>query len=90
MTRGQVVTAALLLIAVAGSAIGVVYTKYESRKLFVALQGLRAERDMIDIEWNRLQLELGAWANHARIEQAARDQLGMRVPRADEIVVVRQ
>ncbi len=90
MTRGQVVTAALLMIAVAGSAIGVVYTKYVSRKLFVELQGLRAERDVIDIEWNRLQLELGAWANHARIEQAAREQLGMRVPRADEIVVVRQ
>jgi cell division protein FtsL len=90
MTRGQVVTVALLLIAVAGSAIGVVYTKYVSRKLFVELQGLRAERDVIDIEWNRLQLELGAWANHARIEQAAREQLGMRVPRADEIVVVRQ
>ena len=90
MTRGQVVTAALLMIVVAGSAIGVVYTKYLSRKLFVELQGLRADRDVIDIEWNRLQLELGAWANHARIEQAAREQLGMRVPRADEIVVVRQ
>jgi cell division protein FtsL len=90
MTRGQVVTSILLMIAVAGSAIGVVYTKYVSRKLFVELQGLRAERDVIDIEWNRLQLELGAWANHARIEQAAREQLGMRVPRADEIVVVRQ
>lgn len=90
MTRGQVVTTALLVIAVAGSAIGVVYTKYVSRKLFVELQALRAERDVIDIEWNRLQLELGAWANHARIEQAAREKLGMRVPRADEIVVVRQ
>jgi len=90
VTRGQVVTAVLLTIAVAGSGIGVVYTKYLSRKLFVELQGLRGERDVIDVEWNRLQLELGAWANHARIEQAAREQLGMRVPRADEIVVVRQ
>lgn len=90
MTRGQVVTTALLVVAVAASAIGVVYTKYLSRKLFVELQGLRGERDVIDIEWNRLQLELGAWANHARIEQAAREQLGMRMPRADEIVVVRQ
>lgn len=90
MTRGQVVTAALLICAVTGSALGVVYTKYLSRKLFVELQGLRAERDVIDIEWNRLQLELGAWANHSRIEQVARDKLGMRVPRADEIVVVRQ
>jgi cell division protein FtsL len=90
MTRGQIITAAVLALTVAGSAIGVVYTKYLSRKLFVELQGLRSERDLIDAEWSRLQLELGAWASHVRIEQEAREKLGMRLPRADEIVVVRQ
>lgn len=90
MTRGQVAAAVLLVLAVTVSAISVVYTKYLSRKLFVELQGLRAEQDVVDIEWNRLQLELGAWANQARIEQVAREKLGMRVPRAEEIVVVRQ
>lgn len=89
MTRGQLVTAAALCLVVAGSGIGVVYSKYLSRKLFVELQGLRSERDVIDTEWSRLQLELGAWASHVRIEQEAREKLGMRVPRADEIVVVR-
>ena len=89
MTRGQLIVAGVLGLAVAGSAISVVYTKYLSRKLFVELQGLRSERDVIDTEWSRLQLELGAWASHVRIEQEARERLGMRVPRAEEIVVVR-
>ena len=89
MTRGQLIVAGVLGLAVAGSAIGVVYTKYLSRKLFVELQALRSERDIIDTEWSRLQLELGAWASHVRIEQEARERLGMRVPRAEEIVVVR-
>jgi cell division protein FtsL len=89
VTRAQLVLAAVLGLAVAGSGIGVVYTKYLSRKLFVEVQALRAERDVIDTEWSRLQLELGAWASHVRIEQEARERLGMRVPRAEEIVVVR-
>ncbi|MCU0767028.1 MAG: cell division protein FtsL [Gammaproteobacteria bacterium] len=89
MSRASVGTVAVLVLAVAASGIAVVYSKYVSRKLFVELQGLRAEHDVIDTEWSRLQLELGAWASHVRIEQVARERLGMRMPRADEIVVVR-
>ena len=89
MSRASVATVAVLVLAVAASGIAVVYSKYVSRKLFVELQGLRAEHDVIDTEWSRLQLELGAWASHVRIEQVAREKLGMRMPRADEIVVVR-
>jgi cell division protein FtsL len=89
MTRAQVGVLGALLVAVAASGISVVYAKFLTRKLFVELQGLRAERDVVDAEWSRLQLELGTWASHVRIEQIARDRLDMRVPRADEIVVVR-
>ena len=89
MSRASVGTVAVLVLAVAASGVAVVYSKYVSRKLFVELQGLRAEHDVIDTEWSRLQLELGAWASHVRIEQVARERLGMRMPRADEIVVVR-
>jgi cell division protein FtsL len=89
VSRASVGTVAVLVLAVAASGIAVVYSKYVSRKLFVELQGLRAEHDVIDTEWSRLQLELGAWASHVRIEQVARERLGMRMPRADEIVVVR-
>ena len=89
MSRGRIVTIGAVVLAVAASGIGVVYSKYASRKLVVELQGLRAEQDVIDTEWSRLQLELGAWASHVRIEQVARERLGMRMSRADEIVVVR-
>lgn len=84
-TRGLLLTlsAASLL-----SALGVVQAKYESRQLFVAVQEARAERDRLDTEWGRLQIELGTWGAHARVEQAARDQLDMRLPRPDEIIVV--
>ena len=89
MNRAGVFTVSVLAVAVAASGIAVVHSKFLSRKLFVELQGLRAEHDVIDTEWSRLQLELGAWASHVRMELVAREKLGMRMPRADEIVVVR-
>jgi cell division protein FtsL len=89
VSRGGIATVVVLVLAVAASGIAVVYSKYVSRKLFVELQDLRAVQDVIDTEWSRLQLELGAWASHVRIEQVAREKLGMRMPHADEIVVVR-
>jgi cell division protein FtsL len=81
---------AALLLAVLVSAVGVVHAKYQSRGLFVALQGLTRERDTIDEEWGRLQLELGAVGTHVRVERLARDELKMRLPRADEVIVLRR
>ena len=39
------------------SAIALVYTKHESRKLFVELEQLTTERDQLNIEWGQLQIE---------------------------------
>jgi len=39
------------------SAIALVYTKHESRKLFVDLETLTHERDQLNIEWGQLQIE---------------------------------
>ena len=55
------------------SAIALVYTKHESRKLFVELEGLTHQRDELNIEWGQLQIEQSTWAQHARIEQVATD-----------------
>ncbi|HEB99652.1 MAG TPA: cell division protein FtsL [Thiotrichales bacterium] len=78
----------LLLLAVLGSAIAVVYAKHRSRTLFIELQELRAERDRLDIEWGQLQLEQSTWANHGRIERLARERLGMSIPEHEDIVIV--
>jgi len=79
----------ILFLLVIASAVGVVYTKHESRKLFVQLQSLKKEKDQMDIEWGRLQLEQSTHATHGRIEKLATNKLGMRIPRADKVVIIR-
>lgn len=89
MTRGRLLVFALLLISLVASGISVAYAKYASRKLFVQLQAERNERDSLDTEWGRLQLELATWAAHGRIESEARDRLSMHLPQAENVVVLR-
>ena len=72
------------------SAIALVYTKHESRKLFVELETLTHERDELNIEWGQLQIEQSTWATHARIEQIASDNLKLTRPEATEIFVIEQ
>jgi cell division protein FtsL len=88
--RGAVIGIGALFAAVLVSAVGVVQAKYESRRLFVELQQLREARDQADIEWGRLQLELGTWGTHARVEKMARGRLGMRQPEPGEVIVIRR
>ena len=89
MTRGQLMMLLVLFFSLLLTATGVVYSKYASRKQFVALQMLRAERDAVEVEWGRLQLEENTWATHARVEKIARKRLDMHIPAAREVVVVR-
>lgn len=70
------------------SAMALVYTKHESRKLFVELEGLTQERDNLNIEWGQLQIEQSTWAQHARIEQVAKDDLSLVRPATTEIFVL--
>ena len=70
------------------SAIALVYTKHESRKLFVELERQTHERDELNIEWGQLQIEQSTWATHARIERIATDNLALVRPTATEIVVI--
>ena len=70
------------------SAVALVYTKHESRKLFVQLETLTRERDELNIEWGQLQIEQSTWATHARIEQVATKDLTLVRPAPGEIFVI--
>jgi cell division protein FtsL len=80
---------AVLWMALLGAAIAVVWSKHEARSLFIELQRLNAERDRLDIEWGQLKLEQSAFAMHGRVEQTARVNLQMVVPRPDEVRIVK-
>ena len=79
----------ILVVANVASAIGVVYARHEHRQLFVAFKRLERDRDELNIDFGRLQLEQATWAEANRIDQVARNRLGMVFPQADETVVVR-
>jgi cell division protein FtsL len=80
----------LLLLAVLVSAIGVVWTRHESRVLFVDLTRLQNQRDELNIEYGRLELEQATWAEPRRIDEEARSKLGMVTPRPQDIQLVRR
>ena len=80
---------AVLLLAVVATAITVVYERYRHRQLFVELTRAERERDELNIDFGRLQLEQATWAQANRIDQVARHKLGMKFPEAEDIVVVR-
>jgi len=79
----------IVFVLVIASAVGVVFSKHESRKLFVQLQQLQKEKDHMDIEWGRMQLEQSTWATHGRIEKLAIKKLNMHIPKADEVIIIR-
>lgn len=79
---------ATLVAVVMASAVGAVYAKHENRKLFMELQALTEERDRLEVDWSRLQIEQSTWSTHARVEQLARGDMRMRNPSADELRLV--
>lgn len=78
-----------LAFIVLASSLGVVYAKHQSRKLFVELDTLKKERDEMNINWGRLQLEQSTLATHNRIEETAKKRLNMVTPEYKQILIVR-
>jgi cell division protein FtsL len=86
--RAQLISLLLLYGLITSSALAVVYTKFSTRKLFVEQENLRKQRDNLEIERGRLQLEQSTWASPVRIEQEARQRLNMRMVKATDVVVI--
>ena len=79
----------MLLAAVLASALGVVWTRHESRVLFVSLTGLQNQRDELNIEYGKRELEQATYAEPRRIDDEARQKLGMVDPRPQDIRLLR-
>ena len=70
------------------SALQVVIARHDARRLFVELQKYEKERDELNEEWGRLQLEQSTWAVNDRIEAVARTKLNMKMPERSSVVVL--
>lgn len=87
--RRRLVVMAILVAAVLASSVLLVYSKHQSRKLFVELQQLNYRVGELNTEWGQLQLEQSAWSGHGRIETIARDRLSMKMPEPDKVVFIK-
>ena len=74
MTRLNLV----LLLAVLASALYLVRTQYESRRLYVELEKATTKNRVLEAENERLQVEKRAQATPLRVEKLAKDKLQMR------------
>ncbi len=74
MTRLNLV----LLLAVLASALYLVRTQYESRRLYVELEKATTQNRKLEAENERLQVEKRAQATPLRVEKLAKDNLQMR------------
>jgi cell division protein FtsL len=82
-----------LLIACCGfallsTAVGVIYSKHQSRMTFIELQRLQAERDRLDIEWGQLKIQQSSSATPGRVEQVAFNELKMITPKPTDVRIV--
>ena len=78
----------VLVSAVFFSAVEVVVSRHQARKLFVEIQTLEKFRDELNEEWGRLQLEQSTWATDIRIESVTRSEMGMKTPDINSLVLL--
>lgn len=76
----------ILLAAVLLSALADVSINHSARKLVTAYEREQERMRALEVEWGQLQLEQSTWATHSRIEQIAREKLGMHAPRPGQII----
>ena len=86
-SKSYLQTIAILLLLVTVTALAVVYSSFNTRQLFIQLQALQAQAAAQQVTQGRLLLESSAWSSLASVENAARNQLSMREPSAQQLVV---
>jgi cell division protein FtsL len=82
----------VLLIAVLASALYLVHTQYESRRLFVEVEKAQNLTRKLETERDSLEVQKRAQATPLRVEKLAKDQLKMRTatPAVTQYVKVAQ
>jgi len=78
-----------LVALILGSALAVIQSSHECRKLYTVLQQLEADQWYLQEDYGRLLLEQSTWASHYRVERVATRELNMQPPALAERKVVK-
>lgn len=83
-------TALVLLLLVFLSALAIVYFKHSNRQLLIELHAQHTERDALNSEWTQLLLEESTLITHTRVENIAKEELHMTLPKDSDIIWIQQ
>lgn len=72
---GRLISLIALLLVM--SALSLINSQYQARRLFIALERAQGTARQLEIEWAQLQLDQSSLAKHARIETIAKRELNM-------------
>jgi len=87
--RGLVIFLVILMwLFSLGSAMGVVYSTYESRRATQELEQLKREANRLRVVSGQFLLEKSSWAAYSRVEKVAVQELNMIVPERGKTVLV--
>jgi cell division protein FtsL len=78
----------LVVVLAVASALGVASSQHEARKLRSAFEHEQVRMQNLEVEWGRLQIEQSTLIAHRRVEDIARERLGMVLPDAKQVVVL--
>lgn len=79
----------VLWFAVLISATAVIYERYQARVLFERLEAQNAQRDSLDTDLGRLELEQSTWSSNGFVEKTAGAKLHMSIPQPADVRIVR-
>ena len=82
----SLVVAIIVGLCTFASAVELVLSRHQSRRLFVELQSLHEVKQGLDQEWGQLLLEQATWGAELRVEQISSDKLSMVVPSPAQVV----
>ncbi len=85
MGRASLFVACILMLC----ALSLVTSRFQARQLYVLSDRLDDTARQLDTEWRRLQLERASLTRHARVDEIARNQLGLVSESPDRTLYLR-
>jgi cell division protein FtsL len=77
------------VIALLLSALAVIYSKYDSRLIFLEIQKQERALDQYEVEWRQMQLEQMMLVEQNRVELGAREKLKLVMPLREKIIYIK-
>ena len=71
------------------SAVSAAYTVHLSRQYVGQLSDLNRHQNYLQVEWEKLLLEINTLAGYNRIEAMAIKELGMQAPKPDQLRIIK-